>query len=114
MATSRRRRAEAILDGDTASEHRLVPRPLVQHPHALADRQPNARPVLGGAVKDAPRLVEIAAGAQHQLNPQPVAALILDLLEVAVVLSDRRSLRRTSYSLRLTAVAVQHRGKYWR
>jgi hypothetical protein len=45
-----------------ASEQRFVPWPFVQHPHALADRQPNARPVLGRQLEDAPRLVETCAG----------------------------------------------------
>jgi hypothetical protein len=35
-----------------------VPRPLIQHAHALPNSQPDARPLLGGALKDTPHLVE--------------------------------------------------------
>ena len=56
-----------------------MPRPLVQHPHALADRQPDARPVLDGPLEDAVRLIEIGAGVERRLEPQPVAAPLLDL-----------------------------------
>ena len=30
-----------------ASKERFVPRPLIQHPHTLADREPDERPLLG-------------------------------------------------------------------
>jgi hypothetical protein len=50
-------------------EDRLAPWPLVQHAHALADREADARPVLRGALKDAARLVEVGAGVEHQLDP---------------------------------------------
>jgi hypothetical protein len=50
-----------------------VPGLLVQHPHALAD----ARPVLGGPLEDAPRLIEVVAGIEQQLDLQPVSTLLL-------------------------------------
>jgi hypothetical protein len=39
---------KAIGLADPASEDRFVSRPLVQHPHALPDGQPNARSACGG------------------------------------------------------------------
>src|SRR5690242_21033747 len=68
-----------------SSQLRLVPRPLVQDPHALPDCQPNARPLLHNLREYALRLVEAAAGIEHELNPQPVAAPLLDLVEIAAV-----------------------------
>ena len=62
-----------------------MPRPLVHYPHALADHQPDGRPVLGGALEDAARLVKVIVGVEHQLDPQPVFALLLDFVEVAAV-----------------------------
>jgi hypothetical protein len=44
-----------------------MPRPLVEHPHALADGEPGARPLLGGALKYAPRLVESIARSSAKL-----------------------------------------------
>ncbi len=46
-----------------------MPWPLVQHAHALADREADARPVLCGALRDATRLVEVGASVEHQLDP---------------------------------------------
>ena len=82
------------------SEQRFVSRPLVHHPHALADRQPDAWPVLRGPLEDAARFVEVVAGVEQQLDPLPVPAPLLDLIEVAAVgiRPDRRSPRRTSRS----------------
>jgi hypothetical protein len=62
-----------------------VPWPLVQHPHALPDREPDARPVLGRPLEDAARLVEAATGVEHKFDPQSVTAPFLDLVEVAAV-----------------------------
>jgi len=45
----------------------------------------NARPMLDGPLKDAPRLVEVVAGVEHELDPQSVLAPLLDLVEVAPV-----------------------------
>jgi hypothetical protein len=55
--------------GNVGSEDRFVPRPLVQHPHALADRQPHPWPVLDGAFEDAARLVEAVAGQARTGTP---------------------------------------------
>jgi hypothetical protein len=41
--------------------------------------------VLDGPLEDATRLVEAVAGIEHPLDPQPVAAPLLDLVEVAPV-----------------------------
>jgi hypothetical protein len=41
--------------------------------------------VLGGALEDAARLIEVAASVLHQLDPQPVPATLLDFVEVAPV-----------------------------
>ena len=68
-----------------ASEERFVPRPLVQHPHALTDCQPDARPVLVGLLEDAACLVEVVAGIEQQHDSQAVLAPLLDLVEVAAV-----------------------------
>jgi hypothetical protein len=51
----------------------------------LPDRQPDARSVLGSALEDEARLVEVVASVEHQLNPQPVPAPLLDFVEVAAV-----------------------------
>ena len=47
-----------------ASKHRFVPRPLVQHPHALAYGQLDARPGPNGLLEHATHLVEVVAGVQ--------------------------------------------------
>ena len=81
-----------------------MPRPLVKHPHPLADRQPDARPMLGRPLEDAARLVEIAAGVQHEFDPQSVPAPFFDLVEVPAVgvagssvsSSDKSLIGRTS------------------
>lgn len=65
-----------------------MPRLLVQHPHALTDGQPDTWAVLGGALEDAPRRVEIIARIQHKFDPQAVTTPLLDL-EVAAVGVDR-------------------------
>ena len=51
-----------------------MPRPLVQHPHALADGEPDARPMLGGALEDAPRFV-----FDQQVGGRPSARLVLEI-----------------------------------
>src|SRR5262249_32007573 len=72
-----------------ASEDRFAPRPLVEHAHALADRQPYARPVLGRRpLEDAPRLVEPRAGEQQFDDAHAVFAPLLDLVEVTAVSLD--------------------------
>ena len=63
--------------------------PLVQHPHALADRQPDARPMLDSPIEDAPRLVEVVAAIEHELGSQPISAPLPDLVEVAAVGIER-------------------------
>ena len=45
--------------------------------------------MLDRPLKDAARLVEVVARIQHQLDPQPVPAPLLDLVEVAVVGIER-------------------------
>ena len=84
-----------------ASENRFVPRAFVQHPHPLPHGQPDARPVLAGSLEDAARFFEAVAGVEHELDPQPVAAPLLDLVEVAAVGIGRVvGFRRTSRSSR--------------
>jgi hypothetical protein len=68
-----------------ASEHRFMPRPLVHYPHPLADGQPDARSTLGRPFEDAAGLIDTASGKEHEFDPQPVAAPLLDLVEVAAV-----------------------------
>jgi hypothetical protein len=80
------RQAGAYIGGPRpASEDRLVPRPLVQYPHALADSQSDVRPVFGGWLEDAARLVEAVAGIEHELDSRPVPDPPLDLVEVAAI-----------------------------
>jgi hypothetical protein len=64
------------------SKQHFVPWPLVQHPHALADGQPDARPLFDRALEDAPGFLKVVASIEHQLDPQSVAASLLDLVEV--------------------------------
>jgi hypothetical protein len=49
----------------SASEERFVPRPLAQHPHALANGQADTRPMLGGALNDAARFVQAVASVDE-------------------------------------------------
>jgi hypothetical protein len=72
-------------DQAAASEQGFMPRPLVQYPHPLADGQSDMPPMLGRSLEDAARLIEIATGVQHELDPQPVPAPLLNLVEVAAV-----------------------------
>ena len=60
-------------------------RPLVQDPHALADGQPDARPVLDRSLEDAARLVEIVASIEHPVGFAAVLGPLLDLVIIAVV-----------------------------
>ena len=89
------------------SEDSFVPRPLVQHPHALADHQPDARPALGSALEDAARLVEVVAGVEHECSTRSPSRLHC---------SEGAAKKRTSSSLRawgpLSAklFAERHRG----
>jgi hypothetical protein len=48
----------------------------------------NARPMLDVPLKDAPRLVEVVGGVEHELDPQSVLAPLLDLVEVLSVSSS--------------------------
>jgi hypothetical protein len=66
-----------------------VTRPLVQHPYALADCEPDARPTLDRALEHAARLVEVVAGVEHELYSQPVPTPLLDLVEIASVGKQR-------------------------
>ena len=45
--------------------------------------------MLDGVLEDAPRFVKVVARVEHQLNPQPVPAPFLDLVEVAAVGIER-------------------------
>jgi hypothetical protein len=59
-----------------ALEDRLVPRPLVQQPHALADGKADARPV-------------VVAGVEHLLDRRAVLGALIDLVEAILVREDR-------------------------
>ena len=75
-----------------ASKHCLVPRPLVQHPHAKARRQPDARPVLDRPGEQFLRLGETIAGIEQAIDLGAVLGLLLDLVEIAIV-GIRRTIR---------------------
>jgi hypothetical protein len=47
---------------------------LIRHPRPLPDRQPDARPMLGGALEDAPRFV-----FDQQVGGRPSARLVLEI-----------------------------------
>ena len=51
----------------------------------LKDRRPAAPLTLDGPFEDAPCLVQVVAGVEQQLDPLPVPAPLLDLVEVAAV-----------------------------
>jgi hypothetical protein len=51
------------------SGQRFVQWPLVQHPHALADREADARPLLDRSLEDAARFVEVVASIEHETRP---------------------------------------------
>jgi len=55
----------------------------------LPDRQPRPWALLGEVSEDRPRLVEIAAGVQHALDPLLVLGSELDLVEIPVVGKQR-------------------------
>ena len=69
--------------------HCLVLRPLVQHPRALADRQPNARSAPDGAVEDFARLVEVVAGLEQTIDLRAIPHPLLNLVEVVHVRNQR-------------------------
>jgi hypothetical protein len=61
-----------------------MPRPLVQHPHPLADGQPDARPMLDRALEDAARLGrEVWVFSSCRLPP-PRSLLPSDLAQCAI------------------------------
>jgi hypothetical protein len=45
--------------------------------------------MLDRRVEDLPRLIQVAAGKQHPINPGPVVSPLLDRVEIAVV-GDQR------------------------
>ena len=56
-------------------------RPLVQHPRALADRQPDTRPVPDGAVEDFARLVEVVAAIEQTIDLHAIPHPLLNLVD---------------------------------
>jgi hypothetical protein len=54
-----------------------------------ADGKADAYPVLDGALKDAPRLVEVVAGVEHLLDRRAVLDALIDLVEAILVREDR-------------------------
>ncbi len=93
-------------------EDRLVLRPLVQHAHTLADGQVDARPVLGGALKDAPRLVEaspLVEVAAVDLE-RGVGLLIRPVFIAAVPYRDNRAWRNSPQCVALVARGASHVG----
>jgi hypothetical protein len=58
-------------------------RPLLQHSTSLPDRQPRPGSPSGEPIKDAPSFIEAVPSEQHLLNPLPIPAPLLDLVEVA-------------------------------
>jgi len=67
----------------------LCPRPLPQHPGPLPDRQPRPWPLVDETLKDKLSLTEAAPSEQQFLNPPPIPAPLLDLVEVAAVRIER-------------------------
>ena len=81
-----------------------MPRPLVQHPRAPADRQPNARPEPDGAVEDFARLVEVVSGIEQTIDFRAIPRPILNLEEVVHV----RNQRVVGFFIRQVAHRVRH------
>ena len=75
-------------------------RPLLQDARPLPDGQPYPRPMLDRPGKDLPRLVEVAAGVEHALDPGAVLGPLVDLVVVAVVRKQRlvHSCRRIRFA----------------
>jgi hypothetical protein len=63
------------------------PRPLLQYPRALSDRQPDARPVPDGTSEDFAGPVEAVAGIEA-VELRPIPRPLLDLVEIAIVRED--------------------------
>jgi len=86
-------------------------RPLLEHAGALPDCQPDPRPVLDHAIKDAFGLIEAAAGEHHLDHALVVLCPLLDLVEVAMFPrpATLRFLRRTSRSLQASRFIRQMR-----
>ena len=59
--------------------------PLPQHPRSLPDRQPRPQSLRDEPLKDATRLVQAVASEEHFLDPLPIPAPLLNLVEVAPV-----------------------------
>ena len=55
-------------------------RPLIKHANALADRQPDAGPVLDRTLEDATRLVQAIPSEQQFLDPLTVSAPLFSTL----------------------------------
>ena len=64
------------------------------HERPLPDGEPDKRPMVDRLGEDLPRLVQVAAGVQHVVNPRAVLSPLLDLVKVAVVRDERRWSRR--------------------
>jgi hypothetical protein len=63
--------------------------PLLQYTCALADGQPDLRPVPECIGEDVLRPTKIATGIQQAVDSRPVCGPFLDLIEIAVVRFDR-------------------------
>ena len=83
-----------------------MPWPLVQHPHALPDREPDARPVLGRPLEDAARLVEAATGVEHEFEPQSVTAPFLDFVVLHRALPDLQRMKLLLFCCRVVGTEV--------
>jgi hypothetical protein len=63
---------------------RSGPRPLLQHPRALSDCQPDARPMFDSAGEDFAGPTKTVAGIEQAIDFRPIPRPFLDLVEVAV------------------------------
>jgi hypothetical protein len=64
------------------------PRPLLQYPRALSDRQPDVRPMLDSAGEDFAGPTETVTGIEQAIDLRPIPRPLLDLVEIAVVRED--------------------------
>ena len=62
--------------------------PLLEHAGLLPDCQPDPRPMLDRLGEDLARLIQVAAGVEHALEPA-FLNLLLDLVVVAMVRQQR-------------------------
>jgi hypothetical protein len=75
--------------GRNPASSRISPRPLIEHPCSLSERQPDARAMLDCPLEYRAGPAETVAGIEQVIDLRSVPYPLLDLVEITVVRVDR-------------------------